>query len=54
MDGTARQLSRPCNHPGLARLATTFYLKDDLGLSPAESAALSGIFSIPWLLKVCA
>lgn len=36
---------------GLARLATTFYLKDDLHLSPAESAALTGIFSAPWLLK---
>ncbi len=36
---------------GLARLATTFYLKDDLHLSPAESAALTGIFSVPWLLK---
>jgi len=36
---------------GLARLATTFYLKDDLHLSPAESAALTGIFSTPWLLK---
>ena len=42
----------PTKTPGLARLATTFYLKDDLGLSPAESAALSGIFSVPWLLKV--
>jgi len=36
---------------GLARLATTFYLKDDLHLSPAQSAALMGIFTAPWLLK---
>lgn len=37
---------------GLARLATTFFFKDDLGLSPAETAALTGIFSLPWIIKV--
>jgi hypothetical protein len=37
---------------GLARLATSFFLKDDLHLSPAEMAALTGIFSLPWLIKV--
>lgn len=39
-------------HAGLARLATTFFFKDDLGLSPAETAALTGIFSLPWIIKV--
>ncbi len=36
---------------GLARLATSFYLKDSLGLSPAQVAALTGIAIIPWTLK---
>ncbi|MGQ9838013.1 MAG: folate/biopterin family MFS transporter [Cyanobacteriota bacterium] len=36
---------------GLARLATSFYLKDTLGLSPAQVAALMGIAVIPWTLK---
>ncbi|CAM9168533.1 unnamed protein product [Choristocarpus tenellus] len=36
---------------GLARLATTFFLKDDLHLEPAEVAALSGLFNLPWVLK---
>lgn len=36
---------------GLARLATTFFLKDDLHLGPAESAALLGVTSIPWVIK---
>ncbi len=36
---------------GLARLAVSFFLKDDLGLSPAEVAALTGIASIPWVVK---
>lgn len=35
----------------LARLATNFYLKDDLGLSAAELAAITGLFSIPWVVK---
>ena len=36
---------------GLARLAVSFFLKDDLGLSPAEVAALTGISSLPWVIK---
>ncbi len=36
---------------GLARLAVSFFLKDDLGLSPAEVAALTGIASLPWVIK---
>jgi folate/biopterin transporter len=36
---------------GLARLAISFFLKDDLGLSPAEVAALMGIASLPWIIK---
>jgi folate/biopterin transporter len=36
---------------GLARLAVSFFLKDDLNLSPAEVAALMGIASLPWVIK---
>lgn len=36
---------------GLARLAVSFFLKDDLGLSPAQVAALMGIVSLPWMIK---
>lgn len=36
---------------GLSRLATTFLLKDELHLDPAQSAALLGITSIPWIIK---
>jgi folate/biopterin transporter len=36
---------------GLARLATSFFLKDELGLSPAEVAAMMGIVSLPWVIK---
>ena len=36
---------------GLARLAVSFFLKDDLGLSPAEVAALTGIAALPWVIK---
>lgn len=36
---------------GLARLAITFRLKDDLHLPPAEVAALMGIINLPWILK---
>lgn len=35
----------------LARLAVSFFLKDDLSLSPAEVAGLTGIASIPWIIK---
>ena len=36
---------------GLARLAVSFFLKDDLGLTPAEVAAMTGIASLPWTIK---
>ena len=36
---------------GIARLAVSFFLKDDLGLSPAEVAALTGIAALPWVIK---
>lgn len=36
---------------GLSRLAVTFFLKDNLHLNPAESAALMGITSLPWVIK---
>lgn len=35
----------------LARLATNYYLKDELGLSVAELGALTGVFSAPWVIK---
>jgi len=36
---------------GLASLARTFYFKEALHLSPAEVAALSGLFIVPWTIK---
>jgi folate/biopterin transporter len=36
---------------GLARLAVSFFLKDELSLGPAEVSALMGIVSIPWMVK---
>jgi folate/biopterin transporter len=36
---------------GLARLAVSFFLKDELGLTPAEVAALMGIVALPWVIK---
>ena len=36
---------------GLSRLATSFFLKSDLGLDPAEAAAISGITMLPWIIK---
>ncbi|NJK99493.1 MAG: folate/biopterin family MFS transporter [Spirulinaceae cyanobacterium SM2_1_0] len=36
---------------GLARLAVSFFLKDELGLSPAQVSALVGIAAIPWVVK---
>ncbi|MEL6223554.1 MAG: folate/biopterin family MFS transporter [Cyanobacteria bacterium J06626_14] len=36
---------------GLARLAVSFFLKDDLGLSPAQVAAITGVVSLPWMIK---
>ena len=36
---------------GLARLAQTYLLKDELHLGPAELSALTGIFTLPWTIK---
>lgn len=36
---------------GLARLAVSFFLKDELLLSPAQVSALLGIVSLPWIIK---
>lgn len=36
---------------GISRLALSFFLKDDLGLSPAAVSALTGITVFPWLIK---
>ncbi|KAL6194017.1 hypothetical protein ACLB2K_035101 [Fragaria x ananassa] len=36
---------------GLARLAVSFYMKDDLHLDPAETAVISGFSALPWLIK---
>ncbi|MEO0408590.1 MAG: folate/biopterin family MFS transporter, partial [Cyanobacteria bacterium P01_A01_bin.135] len=36
---------------GLSQLAVSFFLKDDLGLSPTQTAVLLGITSIPWIIK---
>lgn len=36
---------------GLARLAVSFFLKDDLALSPAEVGALTGVAALPWVVK---
>lgn len=36
---------------GLARLATTFFLKDELHLGPADQAAIAGVLVLPWVLK---
>ncbi|NWF60714.1 MAG: folate/biopterin family MFS transporter [Fischerella sp.] len=36
---------------GLARLAVSFFLKDELGLNPAQVSALLGIVALPWIVK---
>lgn len=36
---------------GLSRLAVSYFLKDEIGLSPAECAALIGVSMTPWLVK---
>jgi BT1 family len=36
---------------GLARLAQSFLLKDELHLGPAELSALSGLVILPWTIK---
>ena len=36
---------------GLARLAVTFFLKDTFHLGPAESTAITGLTTLPWVIK---
>lgn len=36
---------------GLSRLAVSFFLKDELGLSPAQVSALMGLATLPWVIK---
>lgn len=36
---------------GLAQLAVSFFFKDDLGLTPAETASLIGLVMVPWTIK---
>ncbi len=36
---------------GISRLAVSFFLKDELKLSPAEVAAITGIAALPWVIK---
>ncbi|MCC5636887.1 folate/biopterin family MFS transporter [Nostoc sp. CHAB 5844] len=36
---------------GLARLAVSFFLKDELLLSPAEVSAMFGVVALPWMIK---
>ncbi|MDH6060962.1 folate/biopterin family MFS transporter [Chrysosporum bergii ANA360D] len=36
---------------GLARLSISFFLKDELLLSPAEVSTLFGIATLPWIIK---
>lgn len=36
---------------GLARLAVSFFLKDELALSPAQVSALMGVAALPWIVK---
>lgn len=36
---------------GLARLAVSFFLKDELLLSPAQVSALLGVVALPWIVK---
>ena len=36
---------------GLASLAKSFFLKDELHLSPSEAAVVTSISSLPWLVK---
>ncbi|NEP70725.1 MAG: folate/biopterin family MFS transporter [Okeania sp. SIO2G4] len=36
---------------GLGRLAVSFFLKDELAMSPAEVSAMLGVVVIPWMIK---
>lgn len=35
----------------LSRLATSYYLKDEVGLSAGDLGAVTGLFSLPWVFK---
>ncbi|MEG4576669.1 folate/biopterin family MFS transporter [Microcoleus sp. N3A4] len=36
---------------GLARLAVSFFLKDELGMSPVAVSAMLGVVALPWMIK---
>lgn len=36
---------------GLARLAISFFLKDELAIGPAQVSALMGVAALPWMVK---
>jgi folate/biopterin transporter len=36
---------------GISRLAVSFFLKDELSLSPAEVSAMMGVAALPWVIK---
>jgi folate/biopterin transporter len=36
---------------GISKIATTYFLKDNLHLSPTEVAEIMGIISLPWVVK---
>ena len=36
---------------GLSRLAVTFFMKDELHMSPVEMAAYGGVTTLPWIIK---
>ncbi|AKG23691.1 folate/biopterin family MFS transporter [Calothrix sp. 336/3] len=36
---------------GLARLAVSFFLKDELGLTPVQVSAMMGVVALPWIIK---
>lgn len=36
---------------GLSRLAVSFFMKDELHLSPTDMAAIGGVTSLPWVIK---
>lgn len=36
---------------GLSRLAVSFFLKDDLALSPAQVSVFMGVAALPWMVK---
>lgn len=36
---------------GLSKLALSFFFKDELGLTPAQVAVLTGLSGLPWVVK---